>query len=136
MTKWNFPNCLYAIDGKHVIIQTPENSAPFIKYWGTFSIILMMVVDADYKFITVVICSYGSHSDICVFNNTKFTEKLKTGKLNIRDLHTLPGDDAGEIKPFVFLWNEAFPLKADLLRASSRKNRKELDYEMKIYNHR
>jgi len=49
LIKWNFPNCILAIDGKHVKIRCPSNSgSQFYNYKYYFSIVLL--VDANYKF--------------------------------------------------------------------------------------
>ncbi|GFR25783.1 DDE Tnp4 domain-containing protein [Trichonephila clavata] len=62
--QWQFPNCLGAIDGKHVLMQAPPKSGSrFHNYKGTFSIILLACVDANYKFVLVDIGAEGHNSD-------------------------------------------------------------------------
>ena len=63
-TRWNFPNCIGAIDGKHVVMQAPNKSGHlYHNYKGTFSVVLMAIVDPWYRFPCVDIGDYGSNAD-------------------------------------------------------------------------
>ena len=69
--RWNFPNCIGAIDDKHVMIQCPFNSA-LLFYKSYFLIVLLAVASADYRFVMVDVGAYGSSNDSDVLNHTTF----------------------------------------------------------------
>ena len=63
-TRWNFLNCIEVLDRKHVMIRAPPNSSSmFYNYKGYFSINLIALVDADYRFTFVDVGNYDSSGD-------------------------------------------------------------------------
>ena len=80
---WHFPNCIGALDGKHIIIKSPAKSGSlFFNYKSHFSTNLMALVDANYRFIFVDIGEYGSN----LFKTANFGKKYMNHQLGI------PGD--------------------------------------------
>ena len=69
--RWNFPHIIGAIDGKQIAMKKTKNSGSFYyNYKGFFSIVLLAVVDADYKFLYFDVGHNGACSDAGIFNDT------------------------------------------------------------------
>lgn len=131
--KCYFPNCLGAIDGKHIRIMCPRNTgSEYFNYKKYFSIVLLAVADANYCFSAIDVGSYGRESDSNVFKNSVFGKLLQKRQLEIPEDKSLPNSDNPAL-PFVFVADEAFGLSEHLLRPYPRAN---LDDSQKIFNYR
>ncbi|XP_011258301.2 protein ALP1-like [Camponotus floridanus] len=130
--RWNFPHCVGALDGKHVVITAPPHSgSSFYNYKGQHSIVLMTLVSADYKFLIVDIGAQGRHSNGGIFKNSeighRFNEKLMDlPPPSIIDSYTQP-------LPFVIVADEAFQLNSYTMRPYPGRN---MTLERRIFNYR
>lgn len=129
---WQFPHCLGAIDGKHIRIIPPQGSGSFyFNYKKTHSIVLLAIANANYEFIYCDVGTNGRVSDGGVINNTDFYDKLVNNTLNI-PMKDPRGDLALEL-PYVFVGDDAFAMRPDVLKPFSRAS---LNKEKRIFNYR
>lgn len=131
-TKWNFHHCCGAIDGKHVQIRKPKQSGSlYYDYKGYCSIILLALVDADYKFIWANVGGNESASDAGIFNHMRLPPALEQGLLGFPDPHLLPGND-NDI-PYFLVGDDAIPLRTWIMKPYSSRG---LTHEERVFNYR
>ena len=120
-TQWNFPNCVGAIDGKHVCIRCPQSSgSQFYDYKSYFSVHLQAIVDVKYKFMTVDIGAYGRHSDSGVFTESSVFCHLEAESLNLLSPRQIPHTNI--TLPYVLVCDQGYPLKEYLMRPYPTEN--------------
>ena len=130
--RWNFSNCIGAMDGKHIAIRPPPNTGSYyFNYKGFFSIVLLAVVDADYQFTYIDVGCNGRISDGGVFKNCSLNRALEENTLNIPSNCQLPGTDV--CVPYALVADDAFPLKRYILKPYSQRN---LTRTKQIFNYR
>ncbi|XP_025989586.2 protein ALP1-like [Solenopsis invicta] len=129
----DFPHCIGAIDGKHIVIQCPNNAGSmYYNYKHSHSIVLMAVCDANYMFTFVDIGAYGRRSDGGIFKECQFGKKFEQNKMNVPEAEDISRN--GPKLPYCLVGDEAFPLKEYLLRPYS--GRGGLTKEKNIFNYR
>lgn len=133
--KWNLPNCVGSIDGKHIRIEKPANSgSDFFNYKGFFSIVLMAVVDADYKFLFADIGKQGRISDAGVYNCTSLKEAIESRTINFPDACPLPGTPVTSHRfPFYLAGDDAFALSNHIMKPYAWRN---LNPSQRVFNYR
>lgn len=132
--KWQFYNCLGAIDGKHITLRKPLLSgSSFFNYKLHCSVVLLATVDAHYRFTSIDAGSMGRFSDANIFSNSVLGRKLTGGTLNIPADKSLPGKQ--NTTPYVFVGDEAFPLLKHLMRPYP-KCRVTANDRNKVFNYR
>lgn len=130
--KWNFPHCVAAIDGKHVRIKAPPHrGSEFFNYKKYHSVVLLALVDANKRFLTVDVGQYGRVSDGNVFANSNIAVRLARQNIGLP-----PDENLGGVPlPYIVIGDEAFPLKKYLMRPYPRSARRLSEAE-RIFNYR
>ncbi|KAI4459269.1 hypothetical protein MML48_6g00018173 [Holotrichia oblita] len=109
-TRWQFPNCLGALDGKHINFEAPRSAGSI--YWNykqRNSIVLLALVDSD--------------SDL--------NQALLNNYLNIPPDGPLPNTTTS--LPYVIVADAAFPLQKLIMKPFPFRN---LTGEQRIFNYR
>ncbi|XP_024083015.1 protein ANTAGONIST OF LIKE HETEROCHROMATIN PROTEIN 1-like isoform X2 [Cimex lectularius] len=129
---WNFPNCIGAVDGKHVSIQAPPKSgSQFFNYKKIFSVVLLGLFDANYNFIAVDVGAYGKSSDGGIWARSNIGKAFESGNFSVPGPVLLPGTSI-EL-PHIIVADEAFQLKPYIMRPYPGQ---ELDNPKRIFNYR
>ncbi|XP_046579224.1 protein ALP1-like [Haliotis rubra] len=130
--RWNVPHALGALDCKHIAIRKPHNSGSvFFNYKLFFSVVLLALVDADYKFIWIDTGGEGHQSDAQLFGASELKECIDDNTINFPDSDTMTNDDRDT--PYYILGDDAFPLRTFLMKPYGRRG---LDNDMLLANYR
>ena len=130
--RWNVPHVLGALDGKHVALKKPMNSgALYHNYKGFFSIVMLALVDGQYKFRWVDVGTAGCCSDAQIFNTCHLKRKIDDGSIGFSD--PAPITQGGRDVPYFILADDAFALKTWLIKPYGRRM---LTREKRIANYR
>ena len=126
------PPCSWCIHGKHIAIKKPKRSdSEYFTYKGYFSLLLLALADADYKFLWVNAGASGSSSDVQIFNCNKLKRRIENGTLGLPPPEPLgPG---GPDLHYFLLGDDAFALMPWLVKPYSRR---QLTREERIANYR
>jgi len=131
--RWHFPHCCGSIDGKHIRIICPGNSGSrYFNYKDFYSIVMLALVDHNYKFLAVDVGSYGKDGDAGIFAKSPLGNNLSKA-FKFPPPGPLPGTQT--VLPYVVLGDEAFKLTTTLMRPYPHDQAK-ADTDKAIYNYR
>ncbi len=129
--RWQYHHCLGGIDGKHVAIRKPMNAdSCYFNYKNFHSIVLMALVDGDYKSTWVEVGANGTSSDVQIFEDSGMKEAIEQCVIAFPPPDHLP-DDNRDI-PYFFVGDDAFPLHTYMMKPYGRL---QLDGPERIYNY-
>ena len=129
--KWQFPHCLGAVDGRHLVMKSCGCGSKYFNYKGTHSIALLCLAGGDYKVIWADVGMNGRISDGSIWNRSSLGQKLEDGKLNLPAPEPLP--NRRESTPYVFVGDDAFALRENFMKPYSHSN---LDLFTRVCNYR
>ena len=131
-SKWNYPLCLGALDGKHIAIRQPGKSgSEFYNYKHFYSILLMALVDANYRFIYIDVGATGRSGDAGVFERSTLKAAMYDDQLSFPKPAQLVSTE--ETCCYHIVGDEAFPLRTDLMKPYPHRN---LSRDQRIFNYR
>ena len=108
------------MDEKHIVIKQPKNSGSYyFNCEGTFSVVLLVLVDANYKFICVDVSCNGRISHAVVYCNSSLSKAIENCLLGIPPDRIIA--EGMEALPHVILI-DVFLLTINLMKPYSLRN--------------
>ncbi|XP_018354298.1 PREDICTED: uncharacterized protein LOC108755658 [Trachymyrmex septentrionalis] len=130
---WNFKHCVGAIDGKHILMQCPnDSSSSYFNYKNNHSVVLLGICNAKYIFTFVDIGTYGQRSDGSIFKGSLIGQSFHNKQMNLPEPEPITSD--GQPLPYILVGDEAFQLSDYLLRPYP--GRENLTQDRIIFNYR
>ena len=131
-TRWNFEHCLGAIDGKHIAIKKPKGSgSTHYNYKGFCSIVLLAIVDSQYRFMWINVGCPGRCSDGGIWRESTLHRRVEEGRQGIPAPEPLPGHRTPV--PWFFVGDAAFALAPWMQKPFPHRGRTRPE---RIYNYR
>ena len=132
--RWNFPNCIGAIDGKHIRLRNPsKGGSHYFNYKKFFSMVLLAVVDSEYRFLFIDVGACGSESDSGIFAQTRLRKLVEKRMAGIPEASPLPGEETGNACDYFFVGDDAFPLRHYMMKPFPSRM---LTHKKRIFNYR
>ena len=106
-----------------------KSGSDYYNYKGLFFLVLLALVDAEYKFLFVNVGSSGSSSDAQIFNRNDLREKIEGGSSGL--MPPQPMGERGLNLHYFFLGDNIFALISLMVKPYSRR---QLTREKRITN--
>ena len=109
----------------------PHSGSLYYNYKGFYSIIMLVLVDASYKFLYVDVGAYGADSDASIFRECGLHHALEQDKARLTPSEPLPGSDT-EV-PYFLVGDDTFALRSWMMKPHSKR---EMTAAERIFNYR
>ena len=114
---WNMPHVTGAIDGKHVWIKCSKNTGSlYHNYKGFFSLVLLVIGNANYCFTLFDVGQYGSNKGSGVLTHSNLGGYFEVPSNNILQPESVE-ECAFDPLPYFLVRDEIFLLKTGLMRS-------------------
>lgn len=121
-----------AVDGKHIVIESPASSgSDYFNYKDQFSVVMLAVVDSNYRFLFVDAGTNGRINDSTIWKNSSFFSAMESDTLNLPPPSKIA--DNSMVLPYVFVGDSAFALTSRMMKPYPEAR---VDREQRIFNYR
>ena len=130
--RWNYHNCVGALDGKHVPMKKPVGGGSlYFNYKKFHSLILMALADAQLRFLYVDIGAEGGAGDAGCFVRTTLHDAINNGRIGFPEPEPLPQRE--DNIPYHIVGDDAFAMKSWLLKPFSHRS---MVHHERVFNYR